>query len=450
MKRLFGLHRARYFGLARTHARLAMAVIRQNLLKARKQDHPQPANTGNRIKPDHQHRVACQKASGPNRMAKSKLQPVIKPSCRGLLLELLSSRRIYLMNKWKRFIIGIGKVAVQVPRVRDRGASADGSKVRFNASLVPPYLRKAKSVEERLPWLYLKGISTGTSARYWRRWQVRMLRDCRLQQSHVSRQPGGTNTKPGANGDLTGKRYVDIWADGVYFNPRLDDHQCMLVIIGADAYGDKDVPGIMDGFRENADIWRDLLQRLRKQGLTIAPDLACGDGAPGFWTALRDVYPTVREQRCRVHKIANITGAMPKPMREKAKTGLQDIWMAETRKEAVTAFDLFVETYGVKYQRAVKKPTKDRDALPTFYDFPAEHWKHIRTTNPIESVFANVRNRTRKTKGCLNRKTALAMVFRLMMSAKKKWRKISGPNRLPEVIQGVEFKDGIKQTQIAA
>ena len=250
--------------------------------------------------------------------------------------------------------------------------------------------------------------------------------------------------------DLTGKRYVDIWADGVYFNPRLDDHQCMLVIIGADAYGDKDVPGIMDGFRENADIWRDLLQRLRKQGLTIAPDLACGDGAPGFWTALRDVYPTVREQRCRVHKIANITGAMPKPMREKAKTGLQDIWMAETRKEAVTAFDLFVETYGVKYQRAVKKPTKDRDALPTFYDFPAEHWKHIRTTNPIESVFANVRNRTRKTKGCLNRKTALAMVFRLMMSAKKKWRKISGPNRLPEVIQGVEFKDGIKQTQIAA
>jgi len=224
----------------------------------------------------------------------------------------------------------------------------------------------------------------------------------------------------------------------------------MLVIIGADEYGEKDVLAIMDGFRENANSWRDLLNGLKKRGLAVPPELAIGDGALGFWTALRDVFPTTCEQRCWVHKTANVTGAMPKALHEKAKSDLQDIWMAETKKEANTAFDLFVETYGVKYENAVAKLVKDRAELLAFYDFPAEHWKHIRTTNPIESVFATVRNRTRKTKGCLNRKTALAMVFRLMMSAKKKWRKISGPNRLPEVILEVEFKDGIKQLQNAA
>jgi putative transposase len=178
--------------------------------------------------------------------------------------------------------------------------------------------------------------------------------------------------------------------------------------------------------------------------------LACGDGALGFWTALRDVYPKTKEQRCWVHKMANITRAVPKPMHEKAKAGLQDILMAATKKEAIVAFELVVETYGVKYERAVKKLITNRDVLLTFHDFPAYHWKHIRTTNPIESVFATVRNRTRKTKGCLSRKTALSMVFKLMMSAKKKWRKLSGTNRLPEVIQGVEFKDRFKQLQNAA
>ena len=222
----------------------------------------------------------------------------------------------------------------------------------------------------------------------------------------------------------------------------------MLVIIGADEYGEKDVLAIMDGFRENADSWRDLLKGLKKRGLTVPPELATGDGALGFWAALRDVFPETREQRCWVHKTANVLGALPKSLHEKAKSDLQDIWMAATKKEANAAFDLFVETYGVKYEKAVAKLVKDRDELLAFYDFPAEHWKHIRTTNPIESVFGTVRNRTRKTKGCLNRKTALAMVFRLMMSAKKKWRKINGPNRLPEVIQGVEFKDGIKQPQL--
>ena len=351
----------------------------------------------------------------------------------------------------REVMTGIGTVPVQVPRVRDRGVNEDGSKIRFRSSLVPPYLRKAKSVEELLPWLYLKGISTGDFSEAL---SALLGPDAEgLSASTITRLKASwwDEYENWRKRDLTGKRYVYIWADGVYFTPRLDgDRQCMLVIIGADEYGEKDVLGIMDGFRENADSWRDLLRSLEKRGLSGVPELATGDGALGFWTALRDVYPTTREQRCWVHKTANITGAMPKSLREKAKADLQDIWMAETKKEANAAFDLFVETYGVKYERAVGKLIKDRDVLLTFFDFPAEHWKHIRTTNPIESVFATVRNRTRKTKGCLNRKTALAMVFKLMMSAKKKWRRISGPNRLPEVIQGVEFTDGIKQIQKAA
>ena len=351
----------------------------------------------------------------------------------------------------REIMTGIGTVPVQVPRVRDRGANEDGGKIRFRSSLVPPYLRKAKSVEELLPWLYLKGISTGDFSEAL---AALLGPDAEgLSASTISRLKATWwgEYETWRKRDLSGKRYAYIWADGVYFTPRLDgDRQCMLVIIGTDEYGEKDVLGIMDGFRENADSWRDLLRGMKKRGLMEDPELAIGDGAIGFWTALRDVFPTTREQRCWVHKTANVTGAMPKSLREKVKAELQDIWMAETKKEANAAFDLFVGTYEVKYERAVAKLVKDRDVLLTFYDFPAEHWKHIRTTNPIESVFATIRNRTRKTKGCLNRKTALAMVFRLMMSAKKKWRKISGPNRLPEVIQGVEFKDGIKQIQNAA
>ena len=360
-----------------------------------------------------------------------------------------------LVRHWflpeREVMTGIGKVPVQVPRVRDRGTNEDGSNIKFRSSLVPPYLRKAKSVEELLPWLYLKGISTGDFSEAL---AALLGPDAEgLSASTITRLKASwwEEYETWRKRDLSGKRYVYIWADGVYFTPRLDgDRQCMLVIIGAYAYGEKDVLAIMDGFRENADSWWDLLRSLRKRGLTQAPELAIGDGALGFLTALRDVYPTTREQRCWVHKTANVTGAMPKSLREKAKADLQDIWMAETKKEATAAFDLFLETYGVKYERAVAKLVKERDELMAFYDFPAEHWKHIRTTNPIESVFATVRNRTRKTKGCLNRKTALAMVFRLMMSAKRKWRRISGPNRLPEVIKGVEFRDGIKQLNQAA
>jgi transposase-like protein len=349
----------------------------------------------------------------------------------------------------REMMTGIGTVPVQVPRVRDRGANADGSKIKFRSALVPPYLRKAKSVEELLPWLYLKGISTGDFSEAL---AAIVGPDAEgLSSSTIARLKAAwwEEYKAWCTRDLKGRAY--IWADGVYFTPRLDgDRQCMLVIIGADEYGNKDVLAIADGFRENADSWSDILKGLKERGLTVPPRLAIGDGALGFWTALRDVFPDTREQRCWVHKTANVLGALPKSLHEKAKSDIQDIWMAETKKEANAAFDLFVETYGVKYEKAVAKLVKDRDQMLAFYDFPAEHWKHIRTTNPIESVFATVRNRTRKTKGGLNRKTALAMVFKLMISAKKKWRKINGPNRLPEVIEGVEFKDGIKQLQSAA
>jgi transposase-like protein len=351
----------------------------------------------------------------------------------------------------REMMTGIGAVPVQVPRVRDRGVNPDGSKIKFRSSLVPPYLRKSRSVEELLPWLYLKGISTGDFSEAL---AALLGPDAEgLSSSPIARLKATwwDEYEVWRKRDLKSRRYVYIWADGVYFTPRLDgDRQCMLVIIGADEYGEKDVLAIMDGFRENADSWRDLLKGLKARGMTVPPELAIGDGALGFWTALREVFPSTREQRCWVHKTANVLGAMPKSIHEKAKADLQDIWMAETKKEATAAFDLFVETYGVKYEKAVGKLIKDRDELLAFYDFPAEHWKHIRTTNPIESIFATVRNRTRKTRGCLNRKTALAMVFRLMMSARKKWRKISGPNRLPEVIQGIAFRDGIKQLQAAA
>lgn len=273
--------------------------------------------------------------------------------------------------------------------------------------------------------------------------------------------------------DLGPRRFLYIWADGVYFKPRMaEEKQCVLVIVGVDEYGRKELLGMTDGFRESTQSWRDLLRR----GLTQAPRLAIGDGALGFWTALREVFASTQEQRCWVHsegrrppsvqgpaRTMNVLNALPKSVQSKAKDHLHDIWQAETAKDANAAFGLFITTYGAKYDKAVAKLVKDRDALLTFYDFPAEHWKHIRTTNPIESVragprtsggrwpeLATVRHRTRRTKGCLSRKTGLATAFKLMMSAQRKWRSLDGRNRLPELIQGVAFSDGIAKLQHAA
>jgi transposase-like protein len=251
--------------------------------------------------------------------------------------------------------------------------------------------------------------------------------------------------------DLSAKHYVYFWADGVYFSPRMEhDKQCVLVVIGADAMGNKDIVGLIDGYRESAQSWRELLLDLKRRGLGLGPELAAGDSALGFWKALREVYGGAREQRCWVHKTANVLNQMPKSLQARAKGHLQDIWMAETKAEAEKAFDFFIEVYGAKFDKAVERLVKDRERLLTFFEFPAEHWKHIRTTNPIESTFATVRLRTVKTKGCLSRKTALAMVFKLILSARRKWRKLDGSNQLAEIIEGAPFKDGIKQIKYAA
>ena len=346
-------------------------------------------------------------------------------------------------------VTGIGPVPVKVPRVRDRGDSAE--KIRFTSAILPPYLRKAKSVEELLPWLYLKGISTGD----FQEALAALLgpNAAGLSSTTISRLKADwwEEYNRWQRRDLSARRFVYIWADGVYFKPRMaEEKQCVLVFIGADEWGRKEIIGLSDGYRESTQSWRELLLDLQRRGLKHAPDLAIGDGALGFWNALREVFGATAEQRCWFHKTGNVLNAMPKSVQAKAKDHLHDIWQAETRDDAEEAFGFFVKTYGVKYDKAVGKLTKDRDVLLAFYDFPAEHWKHIRTTNPIESTFATVRHRTGKTKGCLSRKTGLAMAFKLMMSAQGKWRKLDGANRMPEIIQGIAFKDGIKQTQQAA
>jgi putative transposase len=349
----------------------------------------------------------------------------------------------------REVLTGVGPVPVKVPRVRDRSTGAD--KITFTPSILPRYLRKAKSVEELLPWLYLKGVSTGDFAEALEALLGPNAKGLSTKTITRLKADWWKGYEAWQKRDLSNRRFLYIWADGVYFKPRMaEEKQCVLVIIGADEYGCKELLAMTDGVRESTESWREVLLDLKRRGLKQDPKLAIGDGALGFWTALREVFATTREQRCWVHKTMNVLNAMPKSLQSKAKAHLHDIWQAETRAEAEAAFDFFVGTYGVKWDKAVAKLVKDRDALLTFYDYPAEHWKHIRTSNPIESTFATVRHRTKRTKGCLSRKTGLAMAFKLMMSAQGKWRKLDGRNRLPEIIQGVEFRDGLRHAQVAA
>jgi transposase-like protein len=363
----------------------------------------------------------------------------------------------------REVMTGIGPVPVKVPRVRDRKPGED--RITFTPSILPRYLRRAKSIEELLPWLYLKGVSTGD---FTEALEALLGPNAKgLSAKTVTRLKADwwTAYEAWQKRDLGARRFLYIWADGVYFKPRMaEEKQCVLVIVGADEYGRKELlamtplvtlPTAMhcrarDGFRESTQSWREVLLDLKRRGLKQDPKLAIGDGALGFWAALREVFPTTQEQRCWLHKTMNVLNALPKSVQAKAKAHLHDIWQADTKADANVAFDFFVEAYGVKWDKAVAKLTKDRDALLTFYDFPAEHWKHIRTSNPIESTFATVRHRTKRTKGCLSRKTGLAMAFKLMMSAQKKWRRLDGQNRLPEVIAGVEFRDGLRNLQTAA
>ena len=342
---------------------------------------------------------------------------------------------------------GIGPVSVRQPRIRDRG---DGA-IRFTSAILPRYLRRTKSLEDLLPWLYLKGISTGDFSE-----ALAALLGTQapgLSASTITRlkEVWKDEMERWQRRDLTAKRYVYFWVDGIYFGARMEEEkQCILVVIGATDTGQKELIAITDGYRESERSWLEVLLDLKRRGLEMGPELAVGDGALGFWKALRQVYGIAREQRCWVHKTGNVLNKLPKGLQKKAKSHLQEIWMAETRKQAENAFDFFLEAYGPKYDKATACLAKDRDALLAFYDFPAEHWKHIRTTNPIESTFATVRLRTYRTKGCLSRKTAMAMVFKLCQSAQKKWRKLNGSNHLAEIIRGVKFVDGERQDRAAA
>lgn len=348
----------------------------------------------------------------------------------------------------RRVQTGIGAVPVRAPRVRDRGGE-----LKFSSSILPPYLRRTRSLEELLPWLYLKGLSTSDFSSAL---TALLGKDAPgLSANTISRlkEVWKGEYEQWCKRDLSGKQYVYIWADAVYFGVRLEDaRQCILVIIGATAAGQKEVVGIADGYRESEESWKEMLLGLKQRGLLIDPQLAIGDGGLGFWKALPQVFGTTRAQRCWKHKTANVLNYLPKALQAKAKAHLNEIAMAESQAAADQAFDRFLLSYEAKYPKASECLAKDREVLLTFYDFPAPHWKHIRTTNPIESTFSTVKLRTAKTRGCVSRTGMLAMVFKLTKTAEQKWRTLKGYQLLAQVVQGVKFKDGLQEEahQVAA
>ena len=344
---------------------------------------------------------------------------------------------------------GIGPVSVKVPKVRSR----DGEPVTFRSALVPPYVRKTRSLEAAIPWLYLKGVSSGEMSEAL---EVLVGPEAKgLSASTVARlkRQWAQEYEQWNTRALDKQRWVYVWADGIHSGVRADDAKlCALTVIGVDETGQKHLLAIEDGYRESTQSWREVLLKLQARGMN-APELGVGDGALGFWAAAEQIFPTMRHQRCWVHKTANVLNKLPKSAQPKAKQALHEIWMAETRENAIAAFELFVKTYEDKYPGTVQCLLKDQDDLLTFYDFPAAHWQSIRTTNPIESTFATIRHRTKRSKGCLSKDTMLHMMFKLGQCAQKRWRRLRGFNHLAKVIEGVQFKDGIevkKDDQVAA
>jgi putative transposase len=356
-----------------------------------------------------------------------------------------AGRRMVVRNGHKdprTVLSGVGPIEVKQPRVNDRRVDEHGVRFRFTSKILPPYLRKTKSIEDLVPWLYLKGISTSEMGDA----LVHLGFDgSGLSATSVTRM---TESWQGEYDDwnkrsLAGKRYVYFWADGIYFSCRLtDDRPCVLVLMGATADGKKELIAIVDGQRESETSWTALLLDLKSRGLTEPPKLATGDGSLGFWLALAKVFPSTKQQRCWVHKTMNVLDKLPKGQQPAAKAMLHEVWMAATRAEAVKAFDRFVEVHGVKWPRAAECLEKDRAELLAFYDFPAEHWGHLRTSNPIESTFATVRLRTYRTKGPGSRAAGLAMAFKLAEKAQKGWRKLNGSAKLQELVDGIVFVDG--------
>jgi len=383
------------------------------------------------------------------RGARELIQKAIEVEVQELLAEygnvkMLGGQRAVVRNGYlpaREVLTAIGNVEVRVPKVRDRS----GAGIKFNSALVPPFVRRSQRVSAALPWLYLKGISTGDM----REALTVLLGDEAkgLSPNVVSRLKSEWATEYAGwmKRDLSASRYVYWWVDGIHTGLRQenDARQCLLVIVGVTPEGQKELVTIGDGLRESKESWLDVLRDLAARGLGAGPLLAVGDGALGFWAALDEVFPETRRQRCWVHKTANVLNALPKSLQAKAKADLHEIWMAPTRAQAITAFDHFLKTYGAKYPKATDKLAKDREALLAFYDFPAEHWIHLRTTNPIESTFATVRHRTTRTKNCVTRSTFLGLAFKLVQEAQKSWRRIRAVERIAELLAGTVFNDGV-------
>jgi len=340
---------------------------------------------------------------------------------------------------------GIGAVEVARVKIRDRGAASDGERIRFTSAILPLWARRTQSLDALLPVLYLRGISTGD---FQEALAALLGKDApNLSPAVISRLTAEWKDEYDRwqRRDLSARRYVYVWADGVFLQARMEDHgECMLVLIGATPEGKKELIGFQVGTRESAQSWRELLVEVKQRGVTIAPEIAVGDGALGFWKALDEIFPATRHQRCWVHKTANVLNKVALSVQANMKKDLREVYLAPNRASAEVALDVFAEKYRAKHDKAVDCLTKDRETLLAFFDFPAEHWDHLRTTNPIESVFATVRHRTVRTKGSLSPMTAKLMVFKLLCAASKTWRRLKGTNQLPKVIAGVRFQDGIE------
>ena len=405
----------------------------------------------------------------PERFVDDPISDILRQGARDLLAHALEAEIEIFLNQYKdlrdeaglqrivrngylperQIQTGIGPVPVEVPRTRDRSLQ-EAERVSFRSAILPPYLRKTRSMEQLIPWLYLKGVSTGDFSDAL---AALVGKDAPgLSAPTISRLKTvwQQEFQQWQKRNLSEKRYVYFWADGIYCNVRMDDKQCLLVIIGATAEGVKELVAIEGGFRESELSWKQLLLDLKSRGLTTAPQLAIGDGALGFWKALSKVYNDTRWQRCWVHKTANVLNNLPKSLQSKAKSQLHQLWQAASKDEAQRHFNDFVNTYEAKYPKAAQCLEKDRDALFTFYDFPAEHWRHIRTTNPIESTFATVRLRTNKVRGCFSASTVISMAFKLCQCAQKRWIRLHRPEHLADVVKGVKFVNGIEEKRIAA
>lgn len=338
----------------------------------------------------------------------------------------------------REIITGAGQISIQQPRVRDKSGQ-----YRFTSQILPPFLRRVPSVDALIPVLYLKGVSTGDFSEALEAILGPGAKGLSAANIVRLKEVWKTDHDVWKSRDLSKKKYVYLWADGIYFNVRLDkDRPCMLVVMGATDDGRKELVAIGDGHRESKESWCTVLGNLKRRGLMHEPSLAVGDGALGFWAALEEEFPGTRHQRCWVHKTANILDKLPKSVQPDAKKMIHEMYLSPTKKTALKALDDFEKRYQAKYPKAVECLLKDKDVLFTFYDFPAEHWIHLRTTNPIESTFATVRHRTRQTKGCGSRLATLTMVFKLAQAAENRWRKLNGSQLLAKVIEGVIFKDG--------